>query len=119
MSALTRLIIRQRAAVILLALIVLVAGGVTAARMQLELFPNVSLQTVSIVTPYPGAAPDTVLKDVTKPIEAAVATVPGIDTLSSTSAENASVVTARFNYGTNIDQAESKIATAVTSLQLP
>src|SRR5690242_16120727 len=113
MTALTRLILRQRSAVILLALILLVAGGFTATRLPEELFPNVSFDVVSIVTPDPGADPTTVLNTVTKPIEVAVAGVPGINTLSSTSAQNASIVTVQFNYGTDLNQAESKISTAV------
>jgi len=119
MTALARLILRQRAAVILFALILLVAGGVTATRMQEELLPNVSFNTVTVVTVDPGASPDTVLKDVTKPVEVAVAGVPGINTLASTSAQNASVVVLRFNYGTDINQAESKISTAVSALPFP
>src|SRR5205085_9577762 len=119
MTALARLILRQRSAVILVALILLVAGGITATRMQEELLPNISFNTVSIVTADPGADPNSVLTDVTKPIEVAVASVPGINTLASTSAQNASVVTVQFNYGTDINQAESKIATAVGGLSFP
>ncbi len=119
MTALARLILRQRAAVILFAVILLAAGGLTATRMQEELLPNVSFNTVTVVTVDPGASPDTVLKDVTKPVEVAVASVPGINTLASTSAQNASVVEVQFNYGTDINQAESKISTAVASLPFP
>jgi hydrophobic/amphiphilic exporter-1 (mainly G- bacteria), HAE1 family len=119
MTSLARLILRQRSAVILVAVILLVTGGITATRMQEELLPNVSFNTVSIVTADPGADPNSVLKDVTKPIEVAVAGVPGINTLASTSAQNASVVTAQFNYGTDINQAESRITTAVSALSFP
>ncbi len=119
MTALARLILRQRAAVILFAVILLAAGGLTATRMQEELLPSVSFNTVTVVTVDPGASPDTVLKDVTKPVEVAVASVPGINTLGSTSAQNASIVEVQFNYGTDINQAESKISTAVASLPFP
>ncbi len=119
MTSFIRVIVRQRAAVILFALILLAAGGFTATRLQEELLPNVSFNTVTVVTADPGASPNTVLKDVTKPVEVAVAGVPGINTLASTSARNASVVTVQFNYGTDINQAESKISTAVAGLPFP
>lgn len=119
MTAIARLVVRQRAAVILLAVILLVAGVFTAARMQLELFPNINLGTVTVVTAYPGASPDAVLSTVTKPVEAAVAGVPGIDTLSSTSSDNASFVVARFGFGTDLNTAESKVSAAVNALPLP
>jgi HAE1 family hydrophobic/amphiphilic exporter-1 len=119
MTALARLILRQRAAVILVAIILLVAGGFTATRLPEELLPNVSFDVVTIVTPDPGADPVTVLNSVTKPIEVAVASVPGLNTLLSTSAQNASIITLQFNYGTDINQAESKVATAVSALSLP
>jgi len=118
-TSLIRTIVRQRSAVILFAVILLAAGGFTATRLQEELLPNVSFNTVTIVTADPGAAPQAVLNDVTKPVEVAVAGVPGINTLASTSAQNASVVTIRFNYGTDINQAESKISTAVSGLPFP
>jgi len=118
-TSVIRTIVRQRAAVILFAIILLAAGGFTATRLQEELLPNVSFNTVTIVTAEPGASPGTVLNDVTKPIEVAVAGVPGINTLASTSAQNASVVTVQFNYGTDINGAESKISTAVSGLPLP
>ncbi len=119
MTSFIRVIVRQRGAVILFALILLAAGGFTATRLQEELLPNVSFNTVTVVTADPGASPNTVLKDVTKPVEVAVAGVPGINTLASTSARNASVVTVQFNYGTDINQAESKISTAVAGLPFP
>jgi HAE1 family hydrophobic/amphiphilic exporter-1 len=119
MTGLARLILRQRSAVLLLAAILLVAGGVTATHMQQELFPNISFDTVSVVTADPGADPTSVLNDVTKPIEVAVSGVPGINTLTSTSSQNASVVVAQFNYGTDINQAQAKIASAVNSVSLP
>ncbi len=119
MTALARVILRQRSAVILVALILLIAGGITATRMQEELLPNISFNVVSIVTTDPGADPNTVLADVTKPVEVAVAGVPGINTLASTSSQNASIVTIQFNYGTDINQAESKISTALGALSFP
>jgi len=119
MSAFARLVLRQRSAVILVALLLLVAGGLTATRLQEELLPNISFNTVSIITADPGADPASVLADVTKPVEAAVAGVPGINTLSSTSAQNASVVIIQFNYGTDINQATAKVSGAVSALSFP
>ena len=86
MYLLTRFSLKKAPIIIMLVLLV-VAGGVYSARqLKSELLPNIDFPVVSVVAVYPGAAPDDVRRDVTEPIEKAVAGTANLKTLSSVSA---------------------------------
>ncbi|HSC98396.1 MAG TPA: efflux RND transporter permease subunit, partial [Casimicrobiaceae bacterium] len=69
-----------------------VLGVFSYLRLKVEQMPDVSLPFVSIVTIYPGASPEAVEADVTKPIEYAVNQVSGIKRIFSNSREGRSDV---------------------------
>ncbi|MCS6802513.1 MAG: efflux RND transporter permease subunit [Chloroflexota bacterium] len=72
-------------------------GAISFRGLNAELYPTVSSPFVTIVTAYPGAAPEDVERLVTKPIEDAVAGISNIDYIQSTSAEGQSIVLVAFN----------------------
>ena len=67
--------------------------------------PEVKLPFVLILTNYPGAAPEAVENDVTKPIEYAVNQVAGVKRMFSNSREGSSQVFAEFRMSTDVQQA--------------
>lgn len=74
----------------------IVLGVVSFTKMTTDLLPNISLPYVIVMTTYPGASPETVEMVVTKPVEASMATVSNIKSVSSMSSENYSVVIMEF-----------------------
>jgi multidrug efflux pump subunit AcrB len=82
-----------------------VLGAFSYQRLEVEQMPDVDLPYVSITTQYPGAAPEAVEADVTKPIEYAVNQVSGIKRIFSNSREGRSDVFAEFRLTTNVAQA--------------
>ncbi|HSQ79859.1 MAG TPA: efflux RND transporter permease subunit, partial [Casimicrobiaceae bacterium] len=82
-----------------------VLGLFSYARLNIEQMPDVTLPYVMIVTPYPGAAPEAVENDVTKPVEYAVNQVPGVKDILSNSLEGQSQVFVQFRLSTNVAQA--------------
>ncbi|MGC1816250.1 MAG: efflux RND transporter permease subunit, partial [Casimicrobiaceae bacterium] len=82
-----------------------VLGLFSYARLNVEQMPDVSLPYVMILTPYPGAAPEAVENDVTKPVEYAVNQVPGVKEILSNSLEGQSQVFVQFRLSTNVAQA--------------
>ena len=79
---------------IVVSLLILLFGAVSVTRLGVREYPSVDPPTISITTNYPGAAAEIVQAQVTEPIEEAVNTVAGIDTLTSNSREGSSVITA-------------------------
>ncbi|HEY3180950.1 MAG TPA: efflux RND transporter permease subunit [Casimicrobiaceae bacterium] len=92
-----------------------VLGIFSYVRLRVEQMPDVTLPFVLILTNYPGAAPEAVEVDVTKPIENAVNQVSGVKLIRSNSLENTSQVFVEFRLSTNYAQAmqdvRDKIAT--------
>jgi len=75
---------------------VIVLGIVSFTKMTTDLFPNITLPYVIVMTTYAGASPETVEAVVTKPIESSMATVSNIESISSVSSENYSMVILEF-----------------------
>ncbi|MGH8801872.1 MAG: efflux RND transporter permease subunit, partial [Casimicrobiaceae bacterium] len=82
-----------------------VLGLYSYARLDVEQMPDVTLPYALILTAYPGAAPEAVEADVTKPIEYAVNQVSGVKTIRSNSLEGQSQVFVEFRLSTSIAQA--------------
>lgn len=74
----------------------IVLGVVSFTRMTTDLLPNLSLPYVIVMTTYVGASPETVEMVVTKPVESSMATVSNIESISSVSSENYSMVILEF-----------------------
>ncbi len=80
---------------VILALVVL--GGLSYARMGVDLLPDISVPVVAVQTVYPGASPDEVETSVSVPIEESLGSLSGVDTVSSTSSEGLSLVIVQYN----------------------
>jgi HAE1 family hydrophobic/amphiphilic exporter-1 len=74
----------------------LVMGLFSLQRLGLDLYPNVDIPVVVVVTAYPGATPETVETELTRPVEDALNAIGGLDEITSTSYEGRSVVIAKF-----------------------
>jgi multidrug efflux pump subunit AcrB len=82
-----------------------VLGLFAYARLRVEQMPDVSLPFCNIITVYPGASPEAVETDVSKPIEYAVNTVSGVKRIYSNSRDAQSQVFVQFREGTDITRA--------------
>lgn len=82
--------------VLVAVVLVIVLGVVSMMKMSTDLLPNISLPYVIVMTTYPGASPETVEMTVTQPVEGSMATVSNIESISSVSSENYSMVILEF-----------------------
>jgi len=94
---------RRPVAVWMLFLGVVLLGAISYVRLPIDLLPDVSYPRLVVYTLYPEVAPSEVERLVTERVEAAAATVPGVDRVSSTSRYGVSLVTIRFAWGTDMD----------------
>lgn len=111
--------IRNKFAIWLLTIIVTVTGLYSGLTMKQESIPNIDVPFLSITTVYPGAAPEGVVQDVSKPLEQRLRNVDGVKTITSTSMENASSLFVEFEYGKNLDNATAAVREALNDVQLP
>ena len=116
MTFLTGIAVRNRT-VTVLAIILVLTAGITAYRtLRVELFPEIEFPLVTVTTSYPSANPDAVVRDVTDPIERAISSTAGLESVQSTTFEGNSIVLATFTYGTDMAAAETQISSAVNDV---
>ena len=80
----------------------MVMGAVSYFRLPIDAMPEVNLPFAFTVVAYPGASPQAVENDLTKPIENALNTISGVKKITSRSRENSSLVIVEFAMGTEI-----------------
>lgn len=80
-----------------------VLGIISVQQIGQELFPDIELPSVIIITQSSGVGPEEIESTVTRPIENAVSGVAGVDSVSSNSADSVSQVFVSFVSGTNLD----------------
>lgn len=97
------LAIRRPVAVLMVVCIVLVLGGFSFANLPVDLLPDMSFPIVAVYTTYEGAAPAEVENMVTRPLEQVLATVPSLESITSTSGQGTSLILLSFSWGTNLD----------------
>lgn len=105
MRGLVRFSIRHPVPTVVLYLILAVVGYVSLTRLPLDLYPAMEFPIAVVATSYEGAGPQEVESLVSKPVEEAMGTVPGVVEISSSNSEGQSVVVVEFDYGTDMDQA--------------
>lgn len=96
-------------------LMVVVLGAVSLDRLRIDLLPDVELPTVSVRTEYEGASPEVIERLVTQILEEIVATVPGVEEITSESSEGNSTLGVRFAWGTNLDAAAIELQSRIES----
>ncbi|HEX2923524.1 MAG TPA: efflux RND transporter permease subunit, partial [Chloroflexota bacterium] len=104
---------------LLLAAAALIGGVITASRLNVEMMPEMNFPVVTTIVAYPGASPEDVADQVTKPLEQAVANTPGLKRLQSTSADGLSLIVAEFDYGRDTKESETSIQSAISRVSLP
>lgn len=103
---LTRIALRNPVSVLMLSIVVVFLALGSMSRIPIDTLPRLTIPSLQIITPYPGADPRTVEQSVTYPMEKAISSVSGISYIQSFSKEGISLVRAYFSWGTNIDTSE-------------
>ncbi|MFP4245532.1 MAG: efflux RND transporter permease subunit, partial [Ectothiorhodospira sp.] len=89
--------------------IVVTLGLMSLLRLPINLLPDLSFPTLSVVTSYENAGPEEMEQLITRPVEEAVSAVPGVEEVTSTSSEGSSSVRVSFSWGTDLDTAANDV----------
>lgn len=101
----TKYVLKRPVTTLLAILCLIVFGYQSVTGATLELTPDMDMSMMIVLTTYQGASPDDVNELVTKPIEDAVGTLSGLDSISSRSSEGMSMIMLEYQYGTDMDEA--------------
>ncbi|MDH7492474.1 MAG: efflux RND transporter permease subunit [Candidatus Saccharicenans sp.] len=82
---------------------IILLGVVSLSRLSIDLLPAISYPRLSVITQYPGVAPEEVETLVTMPLEASVSRIPGLRRVESVSKEGFSFISLEFTWGTDMN----------------
>ncbi|ETT48976.1 efflux RND transporter permease subunit [Paenibacillus sp. FSL H7-689] len=111
--------LNNKFAIWILTIIISFAGLYSGLTMKQETIPNINVPFLNVTAIDPGAAPEGIVEDVTKPLEVKLRNVDGVKTVTSTSMENAASITLEFDYGTDLTNATATVREALNEVQLP
>ncbi|MBK1853761.1 efflux RND transporter permease subunit [Verrucomicrobiaceae bacterium 5K15] len=105
LNKLIRFSLAQRGLILTIALVLLAMGYYRATQLPVEVLPDLTKPTVTILTESPGLAPEEVETLVTVPLENSLMGVTGVTRLRATSDVGLSLIFVEFDWGTDIYQA--------------
>ncbi|MFM7013508.1 MAG: efflux RND transporter permease subunit [Actinomycetota bacterium] len=117
MFRLSKLSLANRSVVALLTVIVAGFGVISLSSLKQELIPSFEVPQAAIVTAYPGASPEVIDAQISKPIEDKVRALDGLVNVRSTSQANLSIVRVEFDFGTKTSQVEDDLNNVIASLK--
>ncbi|TAG11453.1 MAG: efflux RND transporter permease subunit [Sphingobacteriia bacterium] len=121
LNKIIRFSLNNRVLIIAASIILLLTGIYTAAKMEVDVFPDLTAPTVVVLTEAHGMAPEEVEKLVTFPVETAVNGAGNVRRVRSSSSAGISIVWVEFEWGTDIYRARQIVneKISVVSNQLP
>jgi HAE1 family hydrophobic/amphiphilic exporter-1 len=101
----------------MLMVLLVVLGLVSYQRLAIDEYPDVTYPVVSVSTSYPGASPEVMMRQVSKPLEESLNTVQGLKEINSTSSEGSSNVRVTFHLGVDIPVALQDVSAKVARIR--
>lgn len=88
---------------------IIMLSAYSLSRIGIDSLPKIEPPSITVISNYPGANPSDVETKVTEPLENQLATLPGLEKITSRSLEGASFITLKFIWGINLDEATNDI----------
>ena len=113
----TDLFIKRPVLATVVSLLILLVGAQAGFKLPIRQYPELSNTTITIITTYPGANADLIQGFITVPIQQAVASAEGIDTLTAASNQNVSTVTLNLKLDADPDRAMTDVLSKLAQVK--
>nr|WP_285865952.1 efflux RND transporter permease subunit [Lederbergia lenta] len=110
---------KNKLAVWLLTVIIVVSGIYSGTRMKTETIPDISIPFLMVTGVYPGATPEQVMEDVSMPLEKAAENLEDVKSVYSNSYSNMASIQVEYDYGIDMDEAKRALQSALDAVNLP
>jgi multidrug efflux pump len=113
----TDLFIKRPVLATVVSLLILLVGSWAGFKLPIRQYPELSNTTITVLTTYPGANADLIQGFITVPIQQAVASAEGIDTLTASSTQNVSTVTLNLKLDADPDRAMTDVLSKIAQVK--
>ena len=114
----TDIFVKRPVLATVVSLLILLAGIQSVLKLPIRQFPEVSDTKIEIRTVYPGANADQIKGFITTPLQQAVASTEGVDTIDSRSSQNVSTITLKLRLDADADRALADVLSKVRLISL-
>ncbi|MDQ0889960.1 multidrug efflux pump subunit AcrB [Paenibacillus sp. V4I9] len=118
MNRLTQFSMKNVSALFIIMIMLFVGGLYSSSQLKVENMPNVSFPVVAVTTTYTGAPKD-VMDEITAPIEEKLANIEDLDSITSTSSDNFSMIIIMFKQNVDIDKKKQAVQDMLAEVSLP
>ena len=108
-----RLAIERPVTMFMISAVIVLLGAISLLKLPVDLMPDVTYPSITVRVGYGGVGPAEIEQIIVRPMEQALAAVPGVETISSTASEGSGSVVLNFAWGTNLAEASDEVRTRV------
>lgn len=120
MKGLVNFVLKNKLAVWLLTIIIIISGIYSSTRMKMETIPDISIPYLMVTDVYPGATPEKIMDEVSMPLEETIENLPDVNAVYSTSNPNFASIQVEYDYGVDMDEKRRELQSAIdTNVRLP
>ena len=119
MKGLVNFVLKNKLAVWLLTIIIVVSGMYSGTRMKMESMPDISIPFLIVMGVYPGATPEQVMEDISMPYEKAIEGLKDVKAVYSTSSSNVAQVQVEYEYGVDMEEKKRQLESALDAVVIP
>ncbi|MDR1352893.1 MAG: efflux RND transporter permease subunit [Treponema sp.] len=105
----TKTIVSRPTTIFIVFLLLIMLGVFAFINLPIDLMPEINPPYLVVYTSFSGASPEEVERSVTRPLEAALSSVSGLETVTSTSSKGSGMVIMEFTYGTDLVDASNSV----------
>jgi len=119
MKFFTNFSLRNPVAIVLMVILVTVGGIYSTLQFKQEQQPEIAFPGILVSAVYPGAAPNEVLDQVTRPLEQALRNVEGVKNVASESANSVALLQLEFSFNDDMKKKQEEVKQAIGDVRLP
>lgn len=109
--------IKNKYFILSVAIAIVIFGIYSRVTLKTQMSPDTNAPMVTVVTQYPGASSQDVVKDVVEPMEDEFGKLEGINSVKSTSQDNMAIISLEFNYSTNTNEAAIDVQNSISRIR--
>ena len=118
-SQIVAFFVKHRTAANLIMIVMIIVGGMSAARLNKQFFPSIDVEVVGVTVEWSGATAEDVDSNVIQPLEPELRTIANVKKVMSSSYEGRGVAQIEFVFGADMQKALADVEAAVGLVEFP